>query len=191
MQPLITVATRITAALTAVVGLILGVSPQQSAAQPAGFPSLDTFALVPVDGYFVVDARSPRWVYFSTPYNVQCDFNGAQDSFNLPPQPTAAINCNGDIPGLGNVAGAAAPGTCPTGHVSPGANGQGPGYALSQVAGSNCGAQFARGTLLNPGQKISYKNGTCAVGADQLIACLDTTNGEHGFVLQPSGSFAF
>jgi hypothetical protein len=45
--------------------------------------------------------------------------------------------------------------------------------------------------MLGAGQKVSYNNVTCAVGANKLVACLDTTSGEHGFVLQPSCSFAF
>ena len=106
MQRLVTSATRITAALSVCAGLAVTVSPQHSAAQPAGFPDLGSFTAVPVDGYFVTDDPAPRRVYFSTPYNVQCDFSGVQDSFNMPPQPNAGINCNGDIPGLGNAAGA-------------------------------------------------------------------------------------
>jgi hypothetical protein len=38
---------------------------------------------------------------------------------------------------------------------------------------------------------VSYGNVTCAVGADQLVACQDTSLGHHGFVLSPSGSTAF
>ena len=55
------------------------------------------------------------------------------------------------------------------------------------------GAGWHRTSLeaLAAGQKLSYLNVTCAVGADNLIACLDTTSGDHGFVLQPSGSWAF
>jgi len=49
----------------------------------------------------------------------------------------------------------------------------------------NCGKALA------VGQKLSYLNVTCAVGADNLIACLDTTSGDHGFVLQSVGSWAF
>jgi hypothetical protein len=45
--------------------------------------------------------------------------------------------------------------------------------------------------LLAAGQKLTYLNVTCAVGADNLLACLDTTSGDHGFVVQRSGSWAF
>jgi len=56
---------------------------------------------------------------------------------------------------------------------------------------TTCGRQFSNGTFLGVGQKVSYRNVTCAVGADQLLACLDTSLGQHGFVLRPSGSTAF
>jgi hypothetical protein len=39
-------------------------------------------------------------------------------------------------------------------------------------------------------QKISGTNGTCAVGENELVACIDADN-KHGFVLQPSGSWTF
>jgi hypothetical protein len=29
------------------------------------------------------------------------------------------------------------------------------------------------------------------VDAGNMVACLDTTSGDHGFVLEPSGSWAF
>ena len=34
------------------------------------------------------------------------------------------------------------------------------------------------------------KNGTCVIGDDQLVACIDADN-RHDFVLKPSGSWAF
>jgi hypothetical protein len=185
MQRLTAWATRIMVVIAVAAGLVLGVEPARSDARPAGFPDLGGFAPAPPDGYFVVDAIAPRRLYFSTPYNVACDFTAAQDSFNLPAQPTQGINCNGDIPATN-----AAPGTCQSVHASPGANGAGPAYVVSQQTDS-CGAQFSRGAPLNPGQKVSYQHATCAVGADQLVACLDTTNGDHGFVLLPARSWAF
>lgn len=54
-----------------------------------------------------------------------------------------------------------------------------------------CGAPYAHGAMLNIGQKVNYRDATCAVGADHLVACLDITRGQHGFVLKPSGSVAF
>jgi hypothetical protein len=41
------------------------------------------------------------------------------------------------------------------------------------------------------GQKVSYQNATCTVGGDGLVACLDTSLGQHRFVLKPSGNVTF
>ncbi|BBZ12529.1 hypothetical protein MBRA_27240 [Mycobacterium branderi] len=43
---------------------------------------------------------------------------------------------------------------------------------------------------LNAGQKIETGDVTCAVGANQLLACIDPSR-DKGFVLQPSGSWVF
>jgi hypothetical protein len=40
------------------------------------------------------------------------------------------------------------------------------------------------------GQQISSSNITCVVGADRLTACINRVD-NHGFVLQPSGSWTF
>ena len=83
------------------------------------------------------------------------------------------------------------PGDCVEGSV----NFKGPGYELSRMSYGGCGGNPATlphgGKALAAGQKLSYLNVTCAVGADNLIACLDTTSGDHGFVLQSVGSWAF
>jgi hypothetical protein len=83
------------------------------------------------------------------------------------------------------------PGDCVVGAV----NFKGPGYDLSRMTYGGCDgnppALPSGGKSLGVGQKLSYLNVTCAVGADNLVACLDTTSGDHGFVLQRSGSWAF
>jgi len=72
---------------------------------------------------------------------------------------------------------------------------KGPGYELSRMSYSGCDGNPASAPsgskALNAGQKLSYLNVTCAVGNDNLVACLDATSGDHGFVLQRSGSWAF
>jgi hypothetical protein len=48
-------------------------------------------------------------------------------------------------------------------------------------------------TLLDVGQKLTLvanDTTTCVVGANDLVACIDGDN-QHGFVLQPSGSWTF
>lgn len=156
-----------------------------ASAQPAGFPDLGGFTDVPVENYFMAgqhgsspDARS---VAFSTPYNVNC-------SLSAPVSPSSGgptgMRCYGDIPGMGDTASL----TCPTGNVN--AAGPGGSYQLTPQSG-NCGAFTSYGNRLDVGQKVTYQNVTCAVGPDQLIACLDTTSGQHGFVLKPTGSETF
>lgn len=169
---------RLGAVMSAVVSMSCATTPQHATAQPPGFPDLDSFSLAPVDAYLAEPARGPRFAYFSTPYNIQCFFEAGEP---VPAWSTQDINCQGDFPGMDHD-------SCVVGKA--GAAGSGPAYALNRT-GDQCGAPFARGTLLNAGQKLSVRNATCAVGADQLVACLDTTSGRHGFVLKPSGSQAF
>jgi hypothetical protein len=72
---------------------------------------------------------------------------------------------------------------------------KGPNYQLSRMSYAGCDGNPAPlpagGKPLGTGQKLTYLNVTCAVGADNLVACLDTTSGDHGFVVQRSGSWAF
>ncbi|BAX91883.1 hypothetical protein [Mycobacterium shigaense] len=163
------------------------------AAPPPRFPNLDGFAAVPADGYVTSSAPSgtPR-IAFSAGNTLACDFYGGPAPA---PQPSQDIKCSGELPGMDDIpfpgASHLRPGDCVVGSV----NFKGPGYELSRMSYGGCGGNPAalpnNGKLLAAGQKVSYLNVTCAVGPDNLIACLDTTSGDHGFVLQPSGSWAF
>lgn len=168
-------------------GLLIGAPGSPAGAQPAGFPNLDDFTAAPVDAYITTGPKGPgRWVNFSTPYNIACQF----DATDPPAGSSQAIMCDGDMPGLASAplgSGAPVPGGCVIGTVrSQGAA----GLRLNRES-TSCGRQFSNGAFLGVGQKVSYGNVTCAVGADQLVACLDTSLGHHGFVLRPSGSSAF
>ena len=168
-------------------GLFLAAPGSPAQAQPAGFPNFDDFATVPVDNYISTGPKGPgRWVNFSTPYNVACQF----DAIDPPAGTSQAIMCDGDMPGLANAplgSGAPVPDGCVIGTVrSQGAA----GLRLNREP-ATCGRQFSNGAFLGVGQKLSYGNVTCAVGNDQLVACLDTSLGQNGFVLSPSGSTAF
>ncbi|MEB3034796.1 hypothetical protein [[Mycobacterium] nativiensis] len=170
-------------------GLLVGLPGAPAGAQPEGFPSFDDFTAVPADDYITTGPKSPgRWVNFSTPYNVACQFDAPIDG--VPAGSTQAIICDGDMPGLANAplaAGETVPGGCVIGTVrSQGAA----GLRLNRES-TGCGRQFSNGAFLGVGQKVSYRNVTCAVGTDQLVACLDTSLGHHGFMLRPSGSVAF
>ncbi|APA76854.1 hypothetical protein LIX17_16200 [Mycobacterium avium subsp. hominissuis] len=170
---------------------IAAVAPR-AVAQPPGFPNLDGFTAVPSDGYLTSGAPgSPPRIGFSTPYAVACDFYGGPAPV---PQPSQDIKCKGDMSGMDDVpfpGGRPRPGDCVLGTV----DFKGPGYQLSRMSYGGCDGNPAPlpsgGKTLGAGQKLTYLNVTCAVGADHLIACLDTTSGDHGFVLQRSGSWAF
>jgi hypothetical protein len=168
-------------------GLLMAGQGSPVHAQPAGFPNLDDFTAVPVDDYLSTGPKGPgRWVNFATPYNLACQF----DAIEPPAGSSQAIMCDGDMPGMANAplsSGAPVPDGCVIGTVrSQGAA----GLRLNRES-TSCGRQFSNGAFLGVGQKVSYGNVTCAVGADQLVACLDTSLGHHGFVLRPSGSTAF
>lgn len=191
MRAVVGAATRLLGGLCLAAGV--AVAPQAGAQPPPGFPNLDGFTPVSADGY-VIGARpggSPR-IGFSTSSALVCDFYGGPAP---PPQPSQDIKCAGDMPGMNDVPfpGGARPrpGDCVVGTVSF----KGPGYQLSRMSYSGCDGNPAAlpsgGKLLSAGQKLSYLNVTCAVGADNMVACLDTTSGEHGFVVQRSGSWAF
>jgi hypothetical protein len=167
-------------------------TPQAGAQPPPGFPNLDGFTSVPVDGYATSSGpTTPARISFSAPNAVVCDFYGGPAPA---PQPSQDIKCSGDMPGMDDVpipGGRSRPGDCVVGSV----NYKGPGYELSRMSYAGCDGNPAAlpsaGKSLGVGQKLSYLNVTCAVGADNLVACLDSTSGDHGFVLQRSGSWAF
>ncbi len=166
--------------------------PQSAALPPPGFPNLDGFVAVPADGYLTnAGPGLPPRVTFTATSTLVCDFYGGPAP---PPQPSQDIKCSGDMPGLDDISfpggGHPKPGDCVVGTV----NFKGPGYELSRMSYSGCEGNpptLPSGKPLGVGQKLSYLNVTCAVGADNLVACLDTTSGDHGFVLQRSGSWAF
>ncbi len=184
---------RLGAVALAAVGWAVSVPALHAFAQPAGFPDLSGFATVSPDGFFTQSgAGTARRVSFSTPYDIVCSFYGGEQ-----PAPGASqgITCDGDMPGLLDVpvtgGGRAGPGDCVLGGVRPSET----GYRLVRTAYGDCDDRRPRlpagGKLLGVGQKVSYQSVTCAVGADRLVACLDTTSGEHGFVLHPASSRAF
>lgn len=193
MRVVVDLIIRVLAVLTLVTACALVVEQHAAAQPPPRFPSLDGFTAVPADGYLTTSlpGSSPR-VSFSAPNSVVCDFYGGPAPA---PQPSQDIKCSGEVPGIDDIlfpgGNHPKPGDCVVGSV----NFKGPGYELSRMSYGGCGGNAAAlpygGKALAVGQKLSYLNVTCAVGADNLIACLDTTSGDHGFVLQSVGSWAF
>ncbi|OBK49779.1 hypothetical protein [Mycobacterium sp. 1081908.1] len=166
--------------------------PRAAADPPPRFPDLSRFTAVPVDGYATPSQGGTPRISFSVTPTLVCDFYGGPAPA---PQPSQDIKCSGDAPGMDDVpfpgGGHSKPGDCVVGAV----NFKGPGYELSRMTYSGCDgnppALTSGGKPLAPGAKLTYLNVTCAVDAGNVVACLDTTSGDHGFVLQPSGSWAF
>jgi hypothetical protein len=193
MYPVVGATVRVLGGLTLAAASAIAVSaPPAGAEPPPGFPNLDAFTPVPADGYIIAGApgSSPR-VSFSAGSALVCDFYGGPPPV---PQPSQDIKCKGDMSGMDDVpfpGGRPRPGDCVVGSV----DFKGPNYQLSRMSYAGCDGNPAPlpagGKPLGTGQKLTYLNVTCAVGADNLVACLDTTSGDHGFVVQRSGSWAF
>jgi hypothetical protein len=171
-------------AATVTAATALGLS-SRAAALPPGFPDLDSFATLPVDPYIVIGPKGPRrFVNFCTPYNIECSFIATTDP--VPAGSSRGVHCSGEIPGL-------ASGPTPTESCAIGAIGESgaAGFRIEREL-ANCPiGSFASGPLLRAGHKLTYQDVTCAVGNDGLIACLDTSLGQHGFVLRPAGNLTF
>lgn len=94
------------------------------------------------------------------------------------------ITCMGDIPGIpDSVPDSGAPG-CARVWPRPVSS----DFVLDRHGGA-C-PPFRGAAVMNAGQKIETGDATCAVGANQLLACIDPSR-DKGFVLQPSGSWVF
>jgi hypothetical protein len=151
-----------------VLGLAACSSAPETAVPPANFPNLSAFTAVDPQDYHVSGTS------FLSPNQIDCvlDFG-----------PHAVTGCNGDMPGIPT----SVPGSgCVSARKADPANADAP-YVF-QRSGRECATSLAR--PMQPGKKLVAKNGTCAVGDGGLVACIDADN-KHGFVLQPSGSWAF
>ena len=187
---------RTLAAVALAAGLVGCMPVKHSEAEPRQMPNFNDFTAVPVEGFFFSFSKG-RYGDFSTPYDITCHF------YALPKPntgPSQEIKCEGAVmPGMDDVpfVSSEQPGPDDCTLISARPSDSGPDYVLHRsILPKGCpgGAPYTppnKYTLLDVGQKLSYQNMTCAVGADRLIACLDTTSGQHGFVLQPSGSWAF
>lgn len=148
-------------------GLAACSSAPKTAAPPSNFPELSAFTPVDPQDYHVSGTS------FVSPNQIDCvlDFG-----------PHAVTVCSGAIPGMP----ASAQGGCAWAHKADPAAADAP-YVL-EGSGDACATSLAK--PMQPGKKLVAKTGTCAVGDGGLVACIDADN-KHGFVLQPSGSWAF
>jgi hypothetical protein len=175
------VTTRVGAALAVWVAAANSGSTGVAAAEP-DFPDLNDFTAVAADAYTheVGKGRIPT-VEFVTAPGVYCTFYAAV----VMPDPTSNqyLRCSG----IRDTTVAPDNGMCEFLQVT---NNNGMIYSFLHTGGP-CDEKSSVPTLL-AGQKISNGNITCAAGADELTACLDTRVGQqHGFVLRPTGNIAF
>jgi hypothetical protein len=140
-------------------------------AQPAGFPDLNRFTETDPGHYLRPFSYAERWangyLFFTSPDGVSCAIGGSSW-------------CTGDFPGRPDN-----PGAC--------YSVQRDGDAATQpfAFGSNDGPCVPTADkVLGAGQKVTNTavGATCVVGEGRLTAC---TQNDHGFVLQPSGSWVF
>jgi hypothetical protein len=149
-------------------GLAACSSTPKTTNPPDGFPDLGAFtAADPED--FTVSGKS-----FVSPDQIDCVLDFGPDSVTV---------CNGMIRGLP----ASVPGTGCVLVRKPDPSRAGSPYAFEH-SGRVCTS--SRAMPMEAGKKLVGKNGTCAVGDDGLVACIDADN-RHGFVLKPSGSWTF
>jgi hypothetical protein len=147
-----------------------------AAAAPPGFPDVNAFSPVDPSSHTISNPRSAV-IGFVAPGGVGCSWRYSTD-----PSDHAAVLCEGNIPGIP----ASAPDNGSTGCAQ--AKAAGGAYVINSHGGA-C-PPFNGFPPLNVGQSLSATNITCVVGANDLTACIDSSD-DHGFVLQPSGSSAF
>jgi hypothetical protein len=141
-------------------------------AQPPGFPDLNAFTEAPASLDFSRPGRLANgYAFFRTPDGLSCMIG-------------SLVRCSGPLPGLA------------------GAEFSDCAFVLQSYEDAQRSEpfRFEKSTdgcspptdeLLAVGQKATFvSNDTtiCAVGAGQLTACI---RNDHGFVLQPSGSWVF
>jgi hypothetical protein len=155
-----------------------------AAAAPPGFPDVNAFSPVDPNSHTVGNPRSTI-IGFRTPGGVVCTWG-----FSTDPNDHDAVECGGNVPGIPDSAPDGGSSGCAQVKVADyPAQRSGP-YVIYKHGGP-CPSSFSNLILpLNAGQKLTATNITCVVGAGDLTACIDSSDG-HGFVLQPSGSSGF
>jgi hypothetical protein len=151
-----------------VLGLAACSSVPTAAGPPPNFPDLNAFHAVDPADYQLTGTS------FLSPNQIDCvlDFG-----------PHHVTVCSGDIPAVPESVTASG---CSVVRKADPATGDAP-YVFER-SGQACATSHAK--PMTAGSKLSGKNGTCAVGDGDLVACIDADM-KHGFVLQPSGSWAF
>lgn len=141
-----------------------GHSTQQQ--PPDGFPDLSAFTEETRPDYTTGSTG------FSTAEQIQCTLDFG---------PEKTIGCSGRIPAPRGTTSAAA---------CLGVGKPDPKIEDSAYTFSDRECVTPRRPQIGTGRRITAENGTCVIGENGLVACIDADN-KHGFVLESSGSWAF
>ncbi|MGA8329940.1 MAG: hypothetical protein WB777_11670 [Mycobacterium sp.] len=160
----------VAAAVAAVVSTPIGSAI--ASATPPGFPDVNAFSPVDPKAY-IISKPDSTFIGFMTTRGVSCSWGYSSD-----PNAHGPVKCSGNILGVPD----SAPDGGTTGCAAASSN------APITKHGGACPPFSSALTTLNGGQKLTAVNVTCVVGADGLTACID---GDHGVVLQSSGSWTF
>jgi len=151
---------------------LAGTTPiPQATAQPAAFPDLSQFTAADAGRYVRPFSYAERWangyLFFKTPDGISCAVGGS-------------LWCTGEFPGR-----PAGRGGCDSVRHDGGGSPQPFAFASNDTA-----CVPTTDAVLGVGQKLTNVvfGITCVVGEGRLTACIQN---DHGFVLQPSGSWVF
>ncbi|MCX8555054.1 hypothetical protein OS121_08090 [Mycolicibacterium mucogenicum] len=160
-----------------------GIPVAHAVTPPPNFPDLTNFDVVTASHQVNYQRGTQQMVTFSTPDGVRCSiyaFGGVG----------SAVRCYGAIPGLqAQQVGTDVNAKSPCGFGMAQLHAATPGV-LSSYQG-DCPSDLDGAALLTPGQKVRMATTICGVAPGEVTACIDSTDGGHGFVLQPSGSWTF
>lgn len=164
---------RMLTVLAAVTGLAVVPVTPLAEAQPAGFPDLNAFTAAPTNIDF---SRPDKWAngyaFFRTPDGISCIIGSLKQ-------------CHGPLPGTP----AGDYGTCPMVIQTYEEASRSEPFRFDKSDGP---CLPPSDNLLDVGQKLTFAayGTTCVVGENRLTACIDSMH-NHGFLLQPSGSWTF
>ncbi|MEV0673629.1 hypothetical protein [Mycobacterium sp. NPDC050441] len=149
--------------------VLAGATAGRADAAPPGFPDLDAFSAVNPAPY-VVHGLKASTVRFTTP-TMTCGWDYRPDHNDH----VVAV-CRGTIVGI--------PAEVPQSEIESSCDGVSSSFTRGR--GPCLPEDYPR---LAPGHKLTAVNTTCAV-TDDGVACIDPIV-NHGFVVQPSGSWVF
>ena len=157
-------------------------------AAPANFPDLSTYNALNASDYKGVFSYATSGVRFTTPSGLYCAL-----SRNMKASSSVA-NCRGQLPAAGGATGVFASSFMPAAWQQVDLTKPETYQEMRPEGSRDVPLDPSAFKLLPAGSRIDYENVTCGVDAMMtacIIASAAPTLDEHGFVLQPGGSWIF